>query len=77
MSQADFARSIRTAEARRKSLVGAISVELLDSPPSAIPEVLFFLDAAILRETTGLDQAKKQTERVFGLPLQRASVKLG
>jgi hypothetical protein len=77
MIQADLARRIRTAEARRKFLVGTISTELIDLKPAAVPELRAFLDAAILRETAGLDQAKKQTQRVFSLSLQRAAAKVG
>lgn len=76
MSQPNFPKMLRTAEARRKFLVGSISTEILRLRSDAADEVCWMLEQCIKQEVNGLEQAKRETERRFGPALHRPAVKV-
>lgn len=63
-------------ELQRKQLTQDITIGLKNLRRDSIPTVRSLLDAAILRETEGLDVAKRETERLYGHPLHSAPIKV-
>lgn len=76
MKAAHMARALRAADTFRKSLVGQISLDLVDVKAEAVPALVEFLNTAISREKTGLSRAKEETERRYGRALHRTETKV-
>lgn len=76
MSKGVLASRSLWVEIERKKLTQDITIGLKNLRRDSIPAVRSLLDAAILRETEGLDLAKRETERLYGRPLHIAPVKV-
>ncbi len=77
LSKGEVSTRLMWAELRRKSLSQDITIGLKNLRTDSIPAVRSMLDAAILRETAGLDDAKRETERRLGHPLHIDPVRVG
>lgn len=67
----DFAQELRAREAKRRAITSEISLLLLAIPVTELPEVRNQMNAVIHKETSSLEEAKKETERLYRPALHR------